>query len=296
MKRSALVMVGLIVALAVAAWLVLQQPGESSREAGTETMLVTYDSAAVDRMVISGMRGTVVLEQQGGRWFLKEPIAYPADPVAVTTAIGKGRTIVMAGLVSSNPAKQSLFQLDSTGTLVRIFERGAEKAVFRVGKPSASYQETYVRVEGSNDVYLTRDRLTQVFSKTVREWRDRTIFKGDPQAMENVGYRFGDTTFVLAFKDSIWRVDGLPAAQSAIPPLLNALANIQGDEFIDTAVTAPMKLTASITIGPVEIRFFEVKGTTKYLVQSSASPQWFEVQQYRAQQILKRKLDLLPPA
>jgi hypothetical protein len=295
MKRSALVMVGLILVLAGGAWLVMQRPGESSRGADAEQMLVTYDSAAVDRLVISSAHGTVVLEQQAGRWMLKEPIAYPADPVAVTTAIGKGRSIVMASLVSSNSAKQSLFQLDSTGTLVRIFERGTEKAVFRVGKPSTSYQETYVRAEGSDDVYLTRDRLSQVFSKAVREWRDRTIFKGDPQAITDVGYRFGDTTFVLAFKDSIWRVDGLSAAQSAIPPLLNALANLQGDEFIDTAVTAPMKPTASIAIGGMEIRFFEVKGTPKFLVQSSASPQWFELQQYRAQQVLKRKFDLLPP-
>jgi hypothetical protein len=266
MKRSALVMVGLILVLAGGAWLVMQRPGESSRAADTEQMLVTYDSAAVDRLVISSARGTVVLEQQAGRWMLREPIA-----------------------------KQSLFQLDSTGTLVRVFERGTEKAVFHVGKPSTSNQETYVRADGSDDVYLTRDRLSQVFSKAVREWRDRTIFKGNPQAITSVGYRFGDTTFVLAFKDSIWRVDGLPAAQSAIPPLLNALANLQGDGFIDTAVTTPMKLTASIAIGSVEIRFFEVKGALKYLVQSSASPQWFEVQQYRTQQILKRKLDLLPP-
>jgi hypothetical protein len=296
MKRNAWITVAIIVALAVATYLVLQRPGESSSLAGSEKMLATYDSAAVDRLVITGAQGTVVLEQQGGRWMLKEPMLYRADESAVKTAVGKGRSIALTSQVSSNPSKQALFQVDSSGTLVRVFERGVEKAVFRIGKASSSYQETYVRAEGSDAVYLTHDRLTQVFSRPVKDWRDRTIFKGDPYAIKSVTYRFGDTTFVLAFEDSLWKVDHQPAAQPAVQPLLNALANLQGDEFIDTAVTSPPGITATIMVGGTEIRFFEIKGLSKYLVQTSASAQWYELQQWRAQQVLKRKLELLPPS
>jgi hypothetical protein len=296
MKRTVLITLALIAALAVAAYLVLQRPGESSYVAGSEQMLVTYDSAAVDRLVISGTSGTVVLEQQAGTWMLREPIASRASGEAVTAAVGKGRSIALRSVVSSNPAKQSLFQVDSSGTLVRVFEHGVEKAAFRVGKPSSTYQETYVRVEGSNDVYLTHDRLTQVFSRPVKDWRDRAIFRSNPAAITSIGYRYGDTTFVLAFRDSLWTVDNLPAAQPAVQQLVTALASLQCDEFIDTAVAAPPKPNAVIAIGDVEIRLFEIKGASKYLVQSSASSQWFELQQWRAQQVLKRKPDLLPPA
>lgn len=296
MKRSSGIIVAVIVLLAVAAWLVLQRPGESSVEAGDATMLVAYDSAAVDRLIISGAQGTVAFEQQAGRWIMVQPMKYRADESAVTTAIGKGRSIALASLVSSNPDKQSLFQLDSAGTLVHVFERGVEKALFRIGKPSTSYRETYVRAEGSNDVFLTRELLSTVFSKSVKDWRDKTIFKRNPHDIKNVGYRFGDTSFVLTFRDSMWKVDEKPASQPAVQPLLSALGNLQGDEFIDTPVTTARKLTATIVVDGVEIRFYQAPGAAKFVVQSSASPQWFEVQQWKAQQILKRRLELLPPS
>lgn len=295
MKRSAWIMAGAIVALGAAAWIVLQRPGETSVDAGSEAMLAAYDSAAVDRLVITGPRGTVTLEQQAGRWMVKEPLEYPADQTAVTAAVGKGRSLALTGLVSSNPEKQSLFQLDSTGTLVRVFEHGTEKAAFRIGKPSSSYQETYVRAEGSNDVYVAREMLTSVFSRGVKDWRDKAVLGVSTRTLTSIAYRYGDTTFVLALRDSVWVLDGTPAAQPAVPPLLNALANLQCDEFVDTPVTAPPKLSATIATNDVEIRFHQLPGSTTYLVQNSGSGRWFEIQQWKAEQVLKRKIDLLPP-
>ncbi len=65
------------------------------------------------------------------------------------------------------------------------------------------------------------------------------------------------------------------------------------DDFVDTLATRPTKPSAQISFAGTQLTFFYVKGSEKYLVQSSASPQWFEMQSWHANQLLMRKKDLL---
>lgn len=293
MKRSTIYSIVILVVLAIAAYFALQREGEMSTSATSGRMLVDYDSTAVDKIEITSPSNSVVLEKQAGVWMLTSPIRYKADEIIVTTLVGKGRKIEISNTISTNPEKQGVYQVDSTGTLVKIYERGALKAAFHVGKASPSYTETYVRLDGSNDVQLAREILGSTFNKQTKDWRDKSIFKMDESAIKNVKFQYGDTTFTLSLHDSLWLVDKDSANQTAVKPLLTALAGIQADEFIDSTVTVVPKLTATIDIEGSQVRFYK-KDDTKYLVQTSGSPQWFEMQAWRTASVLKRKKDLLP--
>jgi hypothetical protein len=296
MNRSTWILVAVLAVLLVAAFFVLRQPGEVSTSGNAADVLARYDSAAVDKLEIASPSGVVALAIEGGKWMIVSPLRYPADQLSVTAAIGKGKRIELKNVVSSNPQKQQLFQVDSAGTLVRVFEHGTQGAAFHVGKPGASYAETYVRREGSNDVYLADGLLTYTFAKSVKEWRDKTIFKSDPDRIRNVRLQFRDTTLALQFQDSLWRVDGDSASQTAVRSFLDALTNLQTDEFVDTAVTVSSAPNAVIEVEGVQIRFYPGNDGGKYFVQTSAGPQWFEIQQWRAAQALKRKKDFLAGA
>ena len=124
---------------------------------------------------------TVVLEKQGDGWMLTSPMRYRADQNVVTAAVGKGKSIEVKNVVSSNPEKQSVFQVDSTGPLVQMYAAGTVVAGFRVGKPSASYTETYVRKEGSNDVYLADGMFNYLFAHQPKDWRDKSIYRSEPE-------------------------------------------------------------------------------------------------------------------
>lgn len=293
MKRSTWILVAVLAVLLVAAFFVLRQPGEVSTSGSAGDLLVQYDSAAVDKLEIGSPTGVVTLGIEGGKWMILSPLHYPADQLSVTTAIGKGKRIELKNVVSSNPQKQQLFQVDSAGTLVRVFEHGAQGPAFRVGKPGASYAETYVRREGSNDVYLADGLLTYTFAKGVKDWRDRTIFKSEADRITNVRLQFRDTTFALVFRDSLWRIDNDSASQTAVKSFLGTLANLQTDEFVDTTVTVSSAPNAVIEVEGMQIRFYGGKEGGRYLVQTSAGPQWFEIQGWRATQLLKRKKDFV---
>ena len=291
MKRTTWILVGTEIALAIIAFFVLRQPGEVSTTEGSGTMLVSYDSATVDRLEVNASGTSVVLEKQGNGWMLTSPLRYRADQTVVTAAVGKGKNIEVKNVVSSNPEKQRVFQVDSSGTLVQMYAGGNLVAAFRVGKPSASYTETYVRREGSDDVYLADGMFSYTFVQQSKDWRDKSIYRNEPDLVKSVTYKYGDTTFTLAMNDSLWRLNGDSVSQPTVRSVLGSLANLQADGFVDSALSAPPTQVALIDVDGTQIRFCQNKGTSNYLVQTSQSPQWYEVQEWRAGQVLKRKND-----
>jgi len=293
MRRNTIYSIVVLILLAIITFFALNREGEVSSTGSSGKMLVDYDSTSVDKLEVVSPTGSVTLEKLAGIWMVMAPIKYKADEMAATSAVGKGRKIELTSLVSTNPEKQMLFQVDSSGTLVKVYEKGSPKAAFRIGKASSSFTETYVRLEGSNAVHLTNEMISSYFNKQPKDWRDKTIFKIDEGKIRNVRFQYGDTTFTLSMQDSLWRIAKDSVSQTAVKPLLSALANIQTDEFIDSSLSSVPKLTAIIEVEGTQIRFFK-KDDTKYLVQTSQSPQWFELQNWRTTGLLKRKRDLLP--
>jgi hypothetical protein len=292
MKRSTLILAGILALLTLAAFLVLQRPGEQSISAGDGEMLVSYDSAAVDKIEVKSVSGTTVLQREGSGWMLTVPLRAQADDGSVRQLLSQGRTIAVKAMVSSNPQKQGVFQVDSTGTLVRISTGGEERAAFRIGKGGPSYTETYVRREGSDDVYLADGMLLHVFVRQPRDWRDKAILRLPQESIKTVRYSYGDTTFVLALHDSVWLIDGVPAADYVVRNLIGSLATFSTDDFVDTAVAAPPPLSAAIEVEGVQLRFHKKPRADAFFVITSQGPQVYEVQGWHAAQVLKRKNEL----
>ncbi len=296
MTRNTWILIGVLAALMVAAYFVMQRPGESSTPESSRAVLVDYDSAAVDRIEVRSPNGQAVIERKGGVWMVTAPVRYRADDATVASALSSGKRMELKGLVSSNPEKRHVFQVDSTGTMVRMFEHGAERTVFWIGKPSPSYTETYVRREGSNDVYLASGLFSSSFSRRTDEWRDKTIFRTDQDAIAGVTLRFGDTTVVLTRQDSIWKVGEEAAKTENVKSFIGALANLEAEGFVDTAVAEMPALTLQIELGGTQLRLYKMKDGDRFYVQSSATPQLFELSGWRASQLIKRKKDFLGAA
>jgi hypothetical protein len=293
MTRNTYALLGILGVLVILAYLVMQKPGERSSSGENGEVLVSVDSLAVDRIDIKSPTVHVVLQKKGVEWFVESPVSYKADQSNVAGLIHSSKTLQVSNFVSNKPDKHSVFQVDSTGTLVRMFQNGAEKASFILGKSGSSYSELYARRAGSNDVALVNGASSYVFSRPVKDWRDRTILSTPRESIKEVRYQYGDTTFVLAFKDSSWTIGKDSTQEGVVSSLLSSLSNIVTDDFVDTLSTRPTKPSAQISFAGTQLTFFYVKGSEKYLVHSSASPQWFELQTWHANQLLLRKKDLL---
>ena len=292
MSRSTWTLLAILVLLIGIAVIVLQRPGERTSSDTSGAMLATFDSAAVDRIDLRSTDGTVALRKENGSWVLEAPLHYRADQSAVMALISKAHSIAVKNVVSSNAEKFPLFKVDSTGTSVRLSSGTATLASFIVGKPSSSFTETYVRKDGSSDVVLADGMFAYTFSRGANEWRDKTILTVKQDEIQSVRFAFGDTVFTVTRADSGWTVDGAKVSGSQIDRVMAALGGFAADGFIDTTFTPPKTPAATITVNGIDLRFY--KETGNYSVQCSSTPQWFVVNDWKAQGVLKRKSELLP--
>ncbi len=292
MSRSTWTLLAILVLLLGVAVIVMQRPGEHAGGDTNGKMLVNFDSAAVDRIELHSTEGSVTLKKDNGAWMLETPLRYRADQSAVAALIGKARSIPEKNVVSSNAERFGLFKVDSTGTSVRLSAGNSLLASFIVGKPSSSFTETYVRKDGSSDVILAEGMFAYTFSRGANDWRDKAILTVRQEEIQSVRFSYGDTTFALVRADSGWTIDGAKATGASIDRLVGALGGFAADGFIDTTFSPPQSPTETVSVNGVDLRFY--KQTGNYSVQSSLTPQWYVVNDWKAQGILKRKSDLVP--
>ena len=155
------------------AFLVLQKPGEQSATSASAGLVFTIDSLSVDKIEIKTPSFSLVLEKRGAEWFITQPINYKADQDFIGQIIHQIKNLEMKSIVSSKPEKQSVFQVDQSGTQVKLYEKGIEKASFVLGKTAANYTESYVRKLNSDDVLLVEGTFSYTFNRPVNDWRDK---------------------------------------------------------------------------------------------------------------------------
>ena len=290
MKKNTYILIGLFIVLLIAAFLVLQKPGEQSAGSASSGLLFKIDSLLVDKIEIKTPTTAVALEKRGVEWFVSQPINYKADQANVGQIIHQIKNIEIKSAISNKPEKHSVFQVDQTGTNIKVYEKGVEKAGLILGKMAASYTESYARKLGSDEVLLIEGVSNYTFTRPLKDWRDKTIFNTPKENIKEVQYQYGDTSFVVAFKDSAWFVGKEKAQQPVVDGILSALSNLQADDFIDSTIS--QKIMATVAYGGVQLRFSFDKSANKYNVQSSNSQQWFVLEQWKSNQILKRKKDI----
>ena len=291
MKKNTYILIGLFIVLLIVAFLVLQKPGEQSASSASTGFLSGIDSVSVDKIEIRTQTFSLVLEKRGTEWYIAQPINYKANQTNIGQIIHQIKNLEVKSTVSSKPEKHSVFQVDQTGTEVKVYEKGNEQTSFVLGKMAASYTESYARKINSKDVLLVEGAYSSMFSRPIKDWRDKTIFTTTKERIKEVQYQYGDTTFSITLKDSTWLIGKDKAQQSVIDGVLSSLSNLQADDFIDSIISP--KIMAVVMYADVQIRFSLNKTINKYTVQSSHSSQWFILEPGKANQILKRKKEIV---
>jgi hypothetical protein len=106
-----------------------------------------------------------------------------------------------------------------------------------------------------------------------------------------VQFHYGDTTFTLSKTESTWTVDGEPAADAAVRGFLAALASLQCDDFIDTALAAMPPLVGLLDVNGTQVRFHQKPGESVLTVIASNGMQVYTIARWKADQVLKRRAD-----
>jgi LysM repeat protein len=289
MNRSTLLLLVLLLALGAVTVLLLPSGEERQSSYDTHGVRVAVDSSSVMRIDIRRPLSTTTIQNVGGVWMVTTPYQYAADPVSVTQLVGGLAKFKVGSLVSSNPEKQRLFQVDSTGTFITVTDRSGTATQIVFGKMGPSFTEVYFRLPESKEVYLGEGIDSWMLTREPKEWRDKTILSANTQAVAALEYTAGGATTTFQRDSSGWVSAGRRASVESLNPALTTLMTLKADDFIDSTVQLHRPSVSLRVQGPDPVTLTLTPlddESSKYALQSSKSPQLFVVSKFTASQLL----------
>ena len=238
--RGRLILVLILIVLA--AIFVISRFG-LDRGAADKPLFPRFSAERAAKVHVTGKSSQATLEKVDGVWIVTSEDSFPAEAAAVETMFDRVADFSLKDIVSSNPEKQSIYQVDSTGIRVAIEDdSGDDLASFIIGKVGPDYQSTYVRDAASSEVVLSAGYLPPTFDRGDRTWQDRTIFEYEPSDLkEMVLTRPSGLVTLLRGDGGTWYIsqpESMACDQGRATRLARTLAYLKGDGIAGRAPVA----------------------------------------------------------
>jgi hypothetical protein len=207
------------------------------------------------KLEITRDKTVMVLNKKDDKWYIA-PAEYPTDANKVKDMLNAMKDLALTALVSESK-NYNRYELDEGQKInVKAFQGDSLKLDIDVGKSASSFRLTFVRPSGDERVFHAQGNLKNAFDVTVDTLRDKTVLSlkaADIQQIninkEQQSLAFTrtqvpvevktpdaekDTDAPPAAPKQVWQAaDGQPVNESALDQLLNALANLRCEKFID---------------------------------------------------------------
>lgn len=302
MNKSLTILIILLVAL-VAVYFLVMQSEKSDLQVNQIENLVGLDSGMVNEMTITTADSSVVFKKQGGEWMVQHyGQLRAAEPGVVSQIAQLASGLTVGEVVSSNPEKQSLYQVDETsGRLITFLRDGNELGSVIVGKSGTDFQSSYVRMPESEDVYLSTTNLTRLVQRPVDQFRDKAVVQLDPSRITRIEVTSPNYDYAAVPGDSLWQLtdnSGEPSAiqQQQMQSWLSQVAALRVNSFLSPDSSAAVDFsnpTAEVTISitgdePVTIQFLSTgEDAADYLVKTSQSDEVYSVRNWVYNNLIK---------
>ncbi len=184
------------------------------------------------------------------------------------------------GVAAQKRDKWHEFQVDSTGTRIKVYE-GSKKALdmtigkFTYHRPRS--MSTYVRVAGDNNVYEVTGFMSYEFNHNANYYRDDHVINDNSANWSKLSFTYpADSSFQLVKVKNKWEINGRPADSSKVANYFNAVSRITDPNFIDNPsnnLLSKAKYTLTIqtsSLGAITVAAFE--DTSNIAINSTQFP------------------------
>lgn len=307
MKRSSIsALVALVLLIVI--YFIMQQSEKSSLSVKEVDNFLDVDSGLVNKITIQRFGTYVEFQQVGEDWnVLDRGKSYPCEKGTIQQLAALAHTLSVGELISSNPEKQMLFQVDTMiGNRVTFFRDGNELASIVIGKVGADFQSTYVRKPNSNDVYVAKGNLARLLNRPASGYRDKILLTVDTTQIATISIKTKDFDYRIGRQDSLWRLVPAKGEPFTVKPekmsnLLRQLAMVRWNNTPPEADTVrPNFLQPTVTVDVAmldgsnkSLRFVEHGTENKtYYTQSPAGDETLVVYEYVVANLAKKPEDL----
>jgi hypothetical protein len=171
-----------------------------------------FDSEKATNIQVDGQTNKLTLSKEGDQWIVIEEDSLPADKEQIKQALQTVSELKRDNIVSRNPSKQEIFQVDpNKGFKVEIKgEEDKTLAHFYIGKNGPDFMSTYFRKADSDEVILYKGfHLRSRFDKPGDTWLDKFIIIVQEQDVDCLEFNRADGPFSLLHdhEEEKWRLD-----------------------------------------------------------------------------------------
>ena len=250
LKKEYIVLVLIIIALSV--YLYMHSADRTLYEL---PQIPPVNEKDLTKLEITSGKATIVLNKKDDKWYI-EPTEYPTDANKVKGMLEAIKNLSLTALVSESK-DYNRYELEEGQKInVKAYQGDNLKLDIDVGKTASSFRHTFVRPSGDERVFHARGNLKNAFDVTVDMLRDKTVLSLKPaeiqqlniiKAQQSLAFTRKQVPVEVKAADAeksseaapaapklVWQAaDGQPVNESALNQLLNTVADLRCEKFID---------------------------------------------------------------
>ncbi len=325
--RRKVIILGVLIAVLAGTYTagLLFSPARVGRRQAESPLIAGFNRQQRDQVAeirISSDRGNLKLAKQGDSWILPgAQREYPASATRIDAFLDFLADLTRTRIVTSNPDVWEEFEVDNDAPRrIQLFDAaGGQLTEIIIGKSAVGSEDNYVRLGGSNEIFLTARSFAYYLNVEERFWAYLRIFPEDLEGQSIMritidsslrfdGQDSGPLQYTLVLSSeqpAVWRLVERPEVDlddSKVDLLAGNLADLEGSEFAHGVSAEESGLAdpaARILVSTVDDRDFRLlvgteAGDNQYYVSLENGAFTYKVSEWRVEGILKGIGELEP--
>ncbi len=282
MERNAKIGIALVVlgGLGVGVYFQAKKDAKLGTEAGKPDLPALVATDDVDKIdITNGSKGEVVIEKRGDKWEITKPLEVIANQQNVKSLLDNLKELKISDKAVTNADQETIKSYDlgaDKGVHVVTFKGKDKKLDATFGKSGGLGDS--VMIPGKPDIYLAKGYSGFMYTRELKDWRDREIFKFDDANAISLEIENKNGKFSFTKGDDKWAGTFKGAAIPHFDPqkvktALGAFKNLTAEDFGDGKTPAETGLDApeeTVTIalkdnaGTFTLKVGKAAGTAHY--------------------------------
>lgn len=190
------------------------------------------DIRAIELTTMDGRSARIERTDDG--WRLREPLDFPADPLAADT-ISSSLAELESAAVLEDAQDPEVYSLGEKARVLR-FETDEGRYELRIGSKTPVGSETYVTAGEEKRIVTVETFRAASLTRSLEDLRERRPLRFDREAIERIEVRWPEGGVVLEKQDGAWKmVEPLEtgADETTVENLLSDLNFLRATGFLD---------------------------------------------------------------
>lgn len=231
----------IILTVLVLGFVVLQYTKRDNKSKALKSELVSIDTASVTKIEVLSPKGEVMITREGNDWMVALDNGKKRTKSGVVKSVLNSLNGIRPGrLAAKSESKWKDYQVDSTGTRVKVHEGNdlsTDIVLGRFGVEGQRSYYTFVRIFDDQNVYTANDFMKMNIYENADEYRDNVLLRLNKDSLTSISFIFPEESFTLNKTKNGWLLDNQPADSTSVASYLEGLNIASSKIFYDDQLT-----------------------------------------------------------